>query len=94
MNCFQKVIAKLGLNGDMQDNGSDVAYLLLAALADKEVALGGSAAPADTYANPCREVLFRLRPYQGFAFSGSLACSAITLTDRSLYPLACDSLPR
>ncbi len=65
MNCFQKVIAQLGLNGDMQDNGCDVAYLLLAALADKEVALGESA-PADTYANPCREVLFRLHPYQGF----------------------------
>jgi hypothetical protein len=66
MNCFQKVIAQLGLNGDMQDNGCDVAYLLLAALADKEVALGSSA-PADTYTNPCKEVLYRLASYKGFA---------------------------
>jgi len=66
MNCFQKFISLFVLNGYMQYNCCDVAYLLLAALADKEVALGSSA-PADTYTNPCKEVLYRLASYKGFA---------------------------
>jgi hypothetical protein len=81
MNCFQKVQAALGLNGNMQDDGSDVAYLVVAALADKEAAYeaaliaSGGTVPSDTYPNnPFKEVLYRLQPYQGFGYKYVARC--------------------
>ena len=77
MNCFQKVLAATGLDGNCQDDGGDIAYLVLSALADKEVALGAALAaqtppaslPADTYPNNAfQEVDHRLSTYTGYAY--------------------------
>ena len=66
-NAFRNVLTLIGLNANMQDNGSDAAYLLLAALADNADALiAAEVYAADTYVNQCQEVLYRLQPYQGF----------------------------
>ncbi len=72
MTCFQTVINKLGLNSDSQENFADLAYVLLSALDAKEQALGAALAgqtpaaslPADTYANPFKEVLYRLSSWK------------------------------
>ena len=62
MNCFQKVLAKMSLNGDMQDNGADMAFLLLSVLA-----AAGYSDP-DVYADPFQETLRRLSAWKGFGF--------------------------
>jgi hypothetical protein len=63
MNPFRNVIADLNLNAESQGSGYDWLFLLLSALADAEAANP----TANTYADPYRETLHRLRNYDGFA---------------------------
>ena len=64
ISSYRRVINALGLSGDSQDNGSDMAYLVLAT-AD----LLNASTAADTYANPYKEVLYRLASLKGgYAF--------------------------
>jgi len=91
-NCFRKALLGLGIDGNSQDNGSDLAYLLLSAEADNldfligaSLAVGadGSATGddytvADTYTNCYQEVLHRLRKYDGYAFK----CLTYLFNDR------------
>ena len=60
MNCYQKVLAKMALNGDMQDNGADMAYLLLSSLA------AAGYVDSDVLADPFAETLRRLQAWKGF----------------------------
>jgi hypothetical protein len=64
ISSYRRVIIDLDLSGDSQDNDSDMAYLVLAT-AD----LLNASTAADTYANPYKEVLYRLRSLAGgYAF--------------------------
>ncbi len=68
-NCFRNVLNLIGLNGNMQDNGSDSAFLLLSAMADNmDILIANSVNSDDTYTNQCQEVLHRLKPYMGFGW--------------------------
>lgn len=59
MNCYEKVIGRLGLTHESQGRAGWV-YLILSALADVD-------ATPDTYRNPFREVLHRLSGYEDHA---------------------------
>lgn len=65
MNPFRSVIADLNLTAESQGTGNEYSwlFLLLSALADAEAA----SPTANTYADPYRETLHRLRSYDGFA---------------------------
>lgn len=64
ISSYKRVIEKLNLSGQSQDNGSDTAYLVLAT-----AELLNASSAADTYTDPCEEVLYRLRSLAGgFAF--------------------------
>jgi hypothetical protein len=74
--CYQTVLNTLALDSSSQDNGGDVAYLLLSALAAEETALTAALAAqsppaspsADTYPNAFQEVLYRLSAYDGYTY--------------------------
>jgi hypothetical protein len=57
---YRRVINDLGLSSNSQDNGGDMAYLVLAT-AD----LLNASTDADVYADPRKEVLHRLRSLAG-----------------------------
>jgi hypothetical protein len=57
---YRRVINHLGLSGNSQDNGGDMAYLVLA-VAD----LLNASTAADVYADPRKEVLHRLDSLKG-----------------------------
>ena len=66
-NAFRKVLNVMALNGDMQDNGSDAAFVLLSAMADNaDYLIAHSAYTDDVYANQFDEVLHRLLKYRGY----------------------------
>ena len=65
ISSYRRAIMALGLDGNSQDNGGDMAYLVLS-VAD----LLNDSDDADTYASPMEEVLYRLRLLQGgFAYN-------------------------
>jgi hypothetical protein len=64
MNAFRTVRDQLGLNSDSGTSmNNHWVYLLLSSLGDMEAANPS----ANTYTDPAKEVLHRLRSYQGFA---------------------------
>ena len=63
MNPFRSALANFPLSADSQGDGAWL-YLMLLALADAE----DLHPTANTYPNPWKELLHRLRKYQGFAY--------------------------
>jgi hypothetical protein len=82
-NCYRNVLVTTGLDGNAQDNGGDLAYLVLAKAADDldaqiaaslatgpdGLATGDDYTVADTYVNQYQEVIHRLHKYLGFGLN-------------------------